>query len=115
MLGGGAALAIVGSVLHVLARKKISDANSQLDATPFANRDQAFIDQILGKERDAKRLNKVAIGLIAGGSAVLVGGVIWVVLEYRRGQRERLSERIPRVEPIIVPRGAMVQLRWGLP
>ncbi|MCA9519966.1 MAG: PEGA domain-containing protein [Myxococcales bacterium] len=115
MFGGGAAVAIAGGVLHLLARKTINDANSSLDATPFANRDQAFIDQILAKERDAKTLNKVGLVLIGVGSAALIGSAIWLIIEYRRPRRERLSARMPMIEPLILDRGAAIQVRLQLP
>jgi Tfp pilus assembly protein PilE len=108
--GGGAAIALSGLGVWLAGRDQMDrfqqdyavlcpmGCSAQLDANP--------VERQLADRRDAAHLKgNVGIGLMAGGGAVLAGGVVWAILN-------RPRRVLPNVEVAPTMNGASAAVSW---
>lgn len=89
-LSVGVALLAGGLTAQLLARSRSQDANHTFDQTPVAEQDLAFQQKYSRLRGQAETRQKIAIGLFAGGGALIATAVILFAIKPKRHQ-ERLS------------------------
>ena len=99
--GGGAAIALGGLALWFSARSQYDDANAQISEQNGA----AEGDPLVAKVNGAIAKNRVAIGVMVGGGAIAVTGIVWTVLN-------RPRRVLPSMEMVPTAGGAAARVTW---
>jgi hypothetical protein len=108
VIAGGVVLAGVGGGFLWSARSLRDD----VARAPTATRDE--VDRLLQLEATGRRRTRIGGALAIAGGAVVITGVVLAIV-HRGGDREARDASAVRVEPALVPGGAMVVLSIGGP
>lgn len=115
VMGGGAMIAIVGTLGYVSNSKKVSDSAKQCDnpntKTIVEGRDRCYDTGAVKRGNDA-RAGVTSSAVIAGvGVAALGAGIVWYVLDGKRVQEaSQTASRRPRLVPLVAPQFAGLSL-----